>query len=81
MADPARRSRALLRGLTMAAFAAALVYLFFGEHRVHLLGWSPLLLFFLCPLLHLTHHQHGGEGRSPPAPPARAEHQPPSPGA
>lgn len=56
MVDPARRSGALLRGLTMAAFAAALVYLFFGEHRVHLLGWAPFLLFFLCPLLHLTHH-------------------------
>ena len=53
-------SRSLLRGLTIAAFGAALVYLFFGEHRVHLLGYLPFLFLLACPLLHMT--MHGGHG-------------------
>lgn len=53
-------SKSLLRGLAIAAFAAALVYLFFGEHRVHLLGYLPFLLLLACPLLHMT--MHGGHG-------------------
>ena len=52
-----------LKTLAIAAFAAALVFLFFGEHRVHLLGWLPFLLLLACPLLHLTMHGgHGGHG-------------------
>ena len=58
--DPPPRSRGLLRGLAIAAFAAALAYLFFGEHRVHLLGYMPFLLLLACPLLHMT--MHGGHG-------------------
>lgn len=53
-------SRSLLRGLAIAAFGAALAYLFFGEHRVHLLGYLPFLLLLACPLLHMT--MHGGHG-------------------
>lgn len=52
-----------LKTLAIVAFAAALVFLFFGEHRVHLLGWLPFLLLLACPLLHLTMHGgHGGHG-------------------
>lgn len=53
-------SRGLLRGLTIAAFGAALAYLFFGEHRVHLLGYLPFAFLLACPLLHMT--MHGGHG-------------------
>lgn len=56
-------SRGLLRGLMIAAFAAVLAYLFFGEHRVHLLGYLPFLILLACPLLHMTMHGgHGGHG-------------------
>lgn len=59
-------SRGLLRGLMIAAFAATLAYLFFGEHRVHLLGYLPFLILLACPLLHMTMHGgHGGHGHRP----------------
>lgn len=74
MVDPPH-SRNLLRGLTIAAFGAALAYLFFGEHRVHLLGYLPCLLILMCPLLHMT--MHGGHGGEPPARPGGAPHQHP----
>ncbi len=64
--SPKARSSFPLKTLTIVAFAAALVFLFFGEHRVHLLGWLPFLLLLACPLLHLTMHGrnggHGGHG-------------------
>lgn len=53
-------SRGLLRGLAIAAFGAVLAYLFFGEHRVHLLGYLPFAFLLACPLLHMT--MHGGHG-------------------
>lgn len=68
------RSKSLLRGLALAAFAAALAYLFFGEHRVHLLGYLPFLLLLACPLLHMT--MHGGHGGHADAPRARDGAQP-----
>ncbi|MDZ4374586.1 MAG: DUF2933 domain-containing protein [Phenylobacterium sp.] len=50
----------------IAAFAATLAYLFFGEHRVHLLGYLPFLILLACPLLHMTMHGgHGGHGHPP----------------
>lgn len=68
-------SRGIVRGLAIAAFAAGLAYLFFGEHRVHLLGYLPFLILLACPLLHMTMHGghggHGGHGHAPdPAKPA-----------
>ncbi|MDP1630228.1 MAG: DUF2933 domain-containing protein [Caulobacter sp.] len=52
-----------IKTLAITAFAAALVFLFFGEHWVHLLGWLPFLLLLACPLLHMTMHGgHGGHG-------------------
>ena len=62
MSEPSR-SRGLLRGLAIAAFGAILAYLFFGEHRVHLLGYLPFAFLLACPLLHMTMHGgHGGHG-------------------
>lgn len=61
-----------LRTLAILAFAAALLFLFFGEHRVHLLGWAPFLLLLACPLLHMAMHGghggHGGGGGAPGGP-------------
>lgn len=79
MADLQRRSGGLARGLTFAAFGAVLAYLFFGEHRVHLLGWAPFLLLLACPLLHMTMHGgHGGHGHQHGAQP-RDDAPPPAP--
>ena len=56
-------SRGILRGLAIAAFGAVLAYLFFGEHRVHLLGYLPFAFLLACPLLHMTMHGgHSGHG-------------------
>ena len=74
MANPRRGSGGLLKILTITAFAAGLAYLFFGEHRVHLLGWLPFLFLLACPLLHLTMHsghgRHGGQSDTPDEPPS-----------
>lgn len=46
----------------IAFIVIGLVALFFlwEEHRAHLLGALPYLLFLLCPLMHLfMHHGHG----------------------
>lgn len=80
MADPQPHSRGLRRGLALAAFGAALAYLFFGEHRVHLLGYLPFLLILACPLLHMTMHGgHGGHGGHdhPPGPAGPSDRTPP----
>lgn len=76
------RSPSLLRWLAVAAFAAVLAYLFFGEHRLHLLGYLPFLFLLACPLLHMA--MHGGHGRHDghgdrQTPPASAPPRPPSP--
>lgn len=67
----------VFRLLTLGAFAAGLAYLLIGEHRVHLLGWAPLLLLLLCPLLHMTMHGGHGGGHGPDHPGDRA--RPPAP--
>lgn len=36
------------------------------EHRAHLLGILPYLLFAACPLMHLFHHGHGHHGSGTP---------------
>ena len=76
-------SRNLLRGLTIAAFGAGLAYLFFGEHRVHLLGYLPFLFLLACPLLHMTMHGghggHGGHGSHGNRPGPSQSDEPPAP--
>jgi hypothetical protein len=58
-----------------------LVYLFFGEHRVHLLGFLPFLFLLACPLLHMTMHGgHGGHsGHGGPGQPSGDQPTPPPP--
>lgn len=52
---------------SMLAFLAfvgiALVFLL-SEHRIHALGWLPLIFLAACPLLHMfMHGGHGGGDR------------------
>ena len=46
--------------LVFLAFAGIALFFLLGEHRIHALGWLPLLLLLACPLLHMT--MHGGHG-------------------
>ena len=46
--------------LVFLAFAGVALFFLLGEHRIHALGWLPLLLLLACPLLHMT--MHGGHG-------------------
>ena len=48
--------------LVFLAFAGIALFFLLGEHRIHGLGWLPLLLLLACPLLHMT--MHGGHGGS-----------------
>lgn len=47
-----------------AAGAAVLLYLWF-DHRQHLLGWAPYLIFLLCPMMHLFMHKGHGAHQAP----------------
>jgi len=40
-------------------FMAVALFFLWTEHRAHLLGALPYLLFLACPLMHLFHHGHG----------------------
>jgi hypothetical protein len=45
------------------AFMAIALFFLLSEHRIHVLGWLPLLLLAACPLMHLfMHHGHGHGG-------------------
>ena len=49
--------------LVFLAFAGIALFFLLGEHRIHALGWLPLLLLLACPLLHMSMHGgHGGHG-------------------
>lgn len=39
-------------------FLAIAAFYLWTEHRAHLLGYLPYLLFLACPLMHLFHGQH-----------------------
>lgn len=49
--------------IVMGLFALTLLALLAFEHRMHLLGWAPLLLL-LCPLMHFTMHGRHGSHES-----------------
>ncbi len=46
--------------LVFLAFAGIALFFLLGEHRIHALGWLPLLLLLACPFLH--RFMHGGHG-------------------
>lgn len=63
MPQPQRSWTGTAGKIVIGLFALALVALLFTEHRMHVLGWAPLLLLLLCPLLHMSMHGgHGGHG-------------------
>ena len=49
-------------GLAFIGFAAIAGFFLWTEHRAHLLGALPYLIFLLCPLMHLFHGGHGSHG-------------------
>lgn len=60
--DPTpRRGKWVLLGFLLIAG-----FFLFTEHRAHLLGFLPYLLFLACPLMHLFHHGHGHHGNGTP---------------
>lgn len=50
-------------GLGMVLLSSIALFFLWEEHRAHLLGALPWLLFLACPLLHLF--MHGGHGHGP----------------
>lgn len=52
-------------GWVFAGFLAVAAFFLLTEHRAHLYGALPYLLFLACPLMHLMHHRghHGGGAR------------------
>jgi hypothetical protein len=58
--QPNARLPWLLGGCVFAVVAG---FFLWTEHRAHLLGVLPYLLFALCPLMHFFMHRgHGGHG-------------------
>lgn len=43
----------------LAIAAGVIGYFLFTEHRAHMQGALPYLIFLLCPLLHFFHFGHG----------------------
>jgi hypothetical protein len=65
MADNNSQSGGWLRsrsGLVFFGFAAIAGFFLWEEHKAHLLGALPFVLFLACPLMHLFHGGHGGHG-------------------
>lgn len=59
--------RGWIGNLAFLGFALVAGFFLFTEHRAHVYGALPYLLFLLCPLMHLFHHgghgqRHGGSG-------------------
>ncbi|MBK4734644.1 DUF2933 domain-containing protein [Noviherbaspirillum pedocola] len=50
----------------LTGFLLVAAFFLWTEHRAHLLGILPYLLFAACPLMHLFHHGHGGHGSGAP---------------
>lgn len=48
-------------GLILLALLAIAAFFLLLEHRAHVVGVLPYVLFLLCPVLHLLlHGRHGG---------------------
>lgn len=54
-----------LTWISFCVFAAVAAFYLLTEHRAHLLGWLPYLIFLACPLMHLfmhrSHHHRGAD--------------------
>jgi hypothetical protein len=53
---------------TLIVFLGAAGFFLLTEHRAHVLGTLPFLIFLLCPLMHIFMHKghrghHGSGGR------------------
>jgi DUF2933 family protein len=54
-----------LSHLVLAVFLIAAAFFLWTEHRAHVLGVLPYLIFLACPLIHLLGHRgHGGNHES-----------------
>ena len=74
--DPPPQTQRLrsVRGLVLVGFLAVAAFYLWTEHRAHLYGVLPYLLFLACPLMHLFMH------RSHPQAPAPRERPDPADG-
>ena len=62
-------------GLVLLAFLTIAAFFLITEHRAHVLGALPYVLFLLCPILHLLMHgsRHASHGASQDRPPQGGE--------
>lgn len=50
---------------TLVVFLGVAGFFLWTEHRAHLMGYLPFLIFLLCPLMHIFMHKgHGKHGNS-----------------
>ena len=50
---------------TLVVFLGVAGFFLLTEHRVHVLGYLPFLIFLLCPLMHIFMHKgHGNHGNN-----------------
>lgn len=75
--DHDQKSRSMAGTIALVGFLAVGAFYLITEHRAHLLGWLPWLIFLACPLLHVfMHGKHGGHGNQSSEPPSQSR-QPP----
>jgi len=48
--------------IIFCVFTVVAAFYLLTEHRAHLLGWLPYLIFLACPLMHVF--MHGSHGRA-----------------
>jgi hypothetical protein len=65
-------TRSFASRIALAGFLGIAIFFLWTEHRAHLLGVLPYLLFLVCPLMHLLHGHGHGHGRSEPGSPTHA---------
>lgn len=70
------------RGIALVGFLTVAAFYLWTEHRAHLLGALPFLIFLICPLMHFFMHRgHGGHddktsSDAPPRSEGEAHHVP-----
>jgi hypothetical protein len=68
-----KRQRGAAAAWVFAGFAVVALFFLLTEHRAHLYGWLPYLLFAVCPLIHLFHGHGGHAGLGNDQEPRRAD--------